>query len=262
MRIASHTLKSAASFRGRRFFVLASRASAPVSATIGWQDPEFMACSLQYPYAFRPCRVGLTISPKESHMREFKHALAAAFSVACIAGGMTVLSEAPALAQAKEQMPAQAAPQGQPIQLKQIPLTEKQIEGVIAAQKDLDVITDKLPDNARPDAKVIAQLDAAAKKHGFASYDEYANVVDNISLVLGGFDPQTRKYVGAQAVIKSQIAQVQADKKMSDKDKKQALDELNMALKSPELPVENKANIDLVAKYYDKLAAALGEDDN
>ena len=52
----------------------------------------------------------------------------------------------------------------------------------------------------------IAQLDGVAKKNGFASYDEYNNVVDNISLVLGGFDPATKKYVGAEAVIKAQIA--------------------------------------------------------
>ena len=80
-------------------------------------------------------------------------------------------------------------------------------------------------------------------------------MVDNISLVLGGFDPATKKYVGAEAVIKAQIAQVQADKKMSAKDKKEALADLNEALKSPPPAIENKGNIDLVAKYYDKLAA-------
>jgi hypothetical protein len=47
---------------------------------------------------------------------------------------------------------------------------------------------------------------------------------------------------------------------MSAKDKKQALDDLNMAMKSPEPPVENKGNIDLVLKYYDKLSAVLGQD--
>ena len=103
-----------------------------------------------------------------------------------------------------------------------------------------------------------AQLDAIAKKNGFASYDEYNTVVDNISLVLGGFDPATKKYVGAEAVIKAQIAQVQADKKMPAKDKKEALADLNEALKSPPPAIENKGNIDLVAKYYDKLAEALG----
>lgn len=146
--------------------------------------------------------------------------------------------------------------------LKQIALTDKQLDGVLAAQKDMDAITAKLPENTAPDAKVIAQLDGVAKKHGFASYDDYNNVVDNISLVLGGFDPATKKYVGAEAVIKSQIAQVEADKKMPAKDKKEALDELNQALKTPAPAIENKGNIDLVGKYYDKLVAALGDDQN
>ena len=176
-----------------------------------------------------------------------------ALSIACLAaaGG--------ALAQSKQETaPAQEA---QP-QLKQIPLTEKQIQGVLAAQKDMDAVTSKLPDNARPDAKVLAQLDAVAKRNGFASYDEYSNVMDNISLVLGGFDPATKKYVGSEAVIKSQIAQIEADKTMSADDKRQALADLNIALKVSEPEVENKVNIDLVAKYYDKLAALMGDDQN
>ena len=84
-------------------------------------------------------------------------------------------------------------------------------------------------------------------------------MVDNISLVLGGFDPATKKYVGVEAVLKAQIAQVQADKKMPAKDKKEVLADLNEALKSPPPAIENKGNIDIVAKYYDKLAEALGE---
>ncbi len=147
-----------------------------------------------------------------------------------------------------------------PPALKQIALTEKQIEGVIAAAKDMDAITEKLSEDAKPDAKVTAQLEGVAKKNGFASYDEYNNVVDNISIVLAGFDPATKKYVGTEAVIKAQIAQVEADKKMSAKDKKDALADLNQALKAPEPPIQNKGNIDLVAKYYDKLAAMLGDD--
>jgi hypothetical protein len=35
-----------------------------------------------------------------------------------------------------------------------------------------------------------------------------------------------------------------------------------MALKAKEPPLENKGNIDLVVKYYDKLTAVLGEDNN
>jgi hypothetical protein len=114
--------------------------------------------------------------------------------------------------------------------------------------------------NAKPDPKVTAQLDGVARKNGFASYDEYTNVVGNISIVLAGFDPATKQYVGSDAVIKAQIAQVKADKEMSPSDKKEALAELNDALKAPIPPIENKGNIDLVAKYYDKLADALADD--
>ncbi len=195
-------------------------------------------------------------------MREFIRPAAAALSVACLAVAIAAMSTGSALAQAKQQMaPSQAAPPpAQPPALKQMALTDKQIEGVLAAQKDMDAITEKLPDNAPPDAKVTAQLDAVAKKNGFASYDEYNDVIDNISLVLGGFDPATKKYVGSEAVLKAQIAQVEADKKMSAKDKKEALADLNEALKAPAPAIENKGNIDLVGKYYDKLADALGGD--
>ncbi len=125
----------------------------------------------------------------------------------------------------------------------------------------MDPITAKMPENAKPDPKVTAQLEAIAKKNGFASYDEYNGVVDNISLVLGGFDAQSKKYVGPEAVIKSQIAQVQADMKIAAKDKKEALAELNEALKAPPPAIENKGNIDVVTKYYDKLAEEFGGDD-
>ena len=43
--------------------------------------------------------------------------------------------------------------------------------------------------------------------------------------------------------------------------RRRPLADLNEALKAPAPPVENKGNIDLVTKYYDKLADALGNDD-
>ncbi|UPK03408.1 hypothetical protein [Bradyrhizobium sp. 170] len=199
-------------------------------------------------------------------MREIFRPAACALSAACLAFALSAVSSSDVLAQAKQAPPKQSAPaQAAPPPaaeapaVKQMALTEKQIEGVLAAQKDVDAITDKIPDNAKPDPKIDAKLDAVAKKNGFAGYDDYNTVVDNISLVLGGFDPATKKFVGAEAVLKAQIAQIQADKKMPAKDKKEALADLNEALKSPPPAIENKGNIDLVAKYYDKLAEALGE---
>jgi hypothetical protein len=184
-----------------------------------------------------------------------------------VAGMMAGLSGSDVLAQTKQapkQAPPaakqQAAPPPAPAPMKQMALTEKQIEGVLAAQPEMEKISEKVQPNAKPDPKIDAQLDAVAKKNGFAGYAEYDDVTDNINMVLAGFDPATRQYVGAEAVLKAQIAAVQADKKMPAKDKKQALDEMNAAMKTPAPVIENKGNIDLVAKYYDKLADALGND--
>jgi ribonucleotide monophosphatase NagD (HAD superfamily) len=144
--------------------------------------------------------------------------------------------------------------------LKQMALTKKQIEGVLTAQKEMDEINEKQSEMAKPYLIVAEQLESVAKKNGFASYDEYTDVVDNVSIVLAGFDPVTKKYIGSEAVIRAQIARVQANKNMPDENKAEALSELNNALKSPAPPVENKGNIDLVATYYDKFADIAGSD--
>ncbi len=203
-------------------------------------------------------------------MRAFIRPAVTSLSIACFAAVLAVLlaggafaqgKMAPAPAQGGKMAPAPAAPPPQQ-QLKQIALTDKQVDDAVAASKEMDPITAKLQPNAKPDPKVIAQLGAVAKKNGFASYDEYNNVMDNIGVVFSGIDSTTKKYVGPEAVIKAQIAEVQADKKMSPKDKKQALDALNMALKEPAPEIQNKGNIDLVVKNYDKLLPIMGDSQN
>jgi hypothetical protein len=195
-------------------------------------------------------------------MREFIRTLVTALSVVCLAPSFAVISTSGALAQAQGVQQGAAPPP-----FKHIVLTDKHIEGVLAAAYEMYAITSKLPEDAKPDPKVMAQLEAVAKTNGFASYDEYNNVIDNITIVMGGFDPESKKYVGpeviddrSEAVIKSHIAQVQADKKMSAKDKQDALAELNQALKAPEPPIDNTGNIALVARYYDRLVAIAADD--
>jgi hypothetical protein len=194
-------------------------------------------------------------------MREFIRPAAAALSIACLAASIAALSSTDVMAQAaKQQMaPAQAAPQQAP-PVKQMALTDKQIQGVLAASKEMDAVTAKMPQNGQPDAKMMAAMNAVAKKNGFASADEYNDVTDNIGLVMQGIDPATKKYVGTEAVLKAQIAQIQGDKKMSAKDKKEALDDLNASLKNPAPAIQNKGNIDLVIKNYDQLAASMAND--
>jgi hypothetical protein len=146
-----------------------------------------------------------------------------------------------------------AAPLNLPV-VKQIALTEKQIKGLIVAHDGMQKIFDNTaedPDNYKPET--IAQLDDVARRNGFSSYSEYENVSENVGLVLGGYDPVTRKYVGKEALIKLRIARVKADKKLSADDKKEELQSLSDDRQLPLAPVENKNNIALVLKYAHEL---------
>jgi hypothetical protein len=142
--------------------------------------------------------------------------------------------------------------------VKQIKLTEKQIQGFIAADKEMRAITDKMPSatSDKPDPKTQAALAAAAKKQGFKDFNEYEDVAANIAMIMAGIDPQTKTFLEPQLVIKKEIEDIQNDKSMPDKEKKQALDELNEALKTAER-VEFPSNVDLIKKYFDKIEAVL-----
>jgi hypothetical protein len=173
-------------------------------------------------------------------------------TLGCLALPLGLTASVPVLAQA-------AAPATQDNdQMKQLALTEKQIQGVLAAQPDMDAITSKIPDNAgdKPDPKVQAQFDGVAKKNGFANYGEYSDVLDNIGLVMSGIDPKTKTFSQPPEALKKQIAAVQADAKMPAKDKKSAVDDMTAALKTTP-NVQFPDNVTLVTKYYDKLSAAL-----
>lgn len=142
--------------------------------------------------------------------------------------------------------------------IKQIKLTEKQIEGFIAAQKDMSAVAEKMQGSAsdKPDPKIQAELEAIAKKYGFANFGEYDDVAANISMIMAGIDPQTKAFTEPQVAIKKEIEEVQADKSIPDKEKKQMLEELNEALKTAQ-PIQNPGNIDLVKKNFDKIDAVL-----
>jgi hypothetical protein len=78
-------------------------------------------------------------------------------------------------------------------------------------------------------------------------------VATNISMVMSGIDPQTKKFSEPPEQIKKEIAALKADKTVKDADKKQDLAQLEAALKSAK-PIQFKENIALVLKYFDKLS--------
>ena len=78
-------------------------------------------------------------------------------------------------------------------QVKQIKLTEKHIQGFMAAYDDIA----KLYYGANPDKrdpKVDVQAAVVAKKNGFANVDEYDDVAMNVTIIMSGIDPQTKKF--------------------------------------------------------------------
>ena len=148
--------------------------------------------------------------------------------------------------------PAQVSAQ---IVATQMKLTEKHVEGFIAAQKGVTAVVEKMQSAAfsgEANAKYRAELEAVTKRHGFKDFAEYEAVTANICLVMALIDPQTRVFTDPQLAIKKEIAKTTADKTIPDTEKKELLQELNQALKSAE-PIQFPSNIEVVEKYYDKI---------
>lgn len=159
--------------------------------------------------------------------------------------------------QPKQSTPAAPLAAGPPPPPSQVALTAKQIEGFIAAQKDMTAVTRKIPASAtKPDPKIGAELDGAAKKHGFRDFDEYDDVAGTIALVMSGIDPATKAFVEPKEAIKQEIAEVNADKSIGKAERARMLQELNRAMKDAQ-PVQHRGNIDLVKSYFEKIEAAV-----
>jgi hypothetical protein len=136
---------------------------------------------------------------------------------------------------------------------KQIKLTEKHIQGFMAAYEDIAKLYDDANSDTPDDPKVEAQAAAVAKKNGFASLAEYDDVLTNITMIMSGIDPQTKKFTEPPDQIKKEIAALQADKSVPEANKKEDLAQLEVALKNAKT-VQFKENIALVLKYFDQLA--------
>ena len=142
-------------------------------------------------------------------------------------------------------------------EVRQIKLTEKQIQSFMAAYEDMA----KLYDDAnadKPDPKLEAQAAALAKKNGFASLAQYDDVLMNITMIMSGIDPQTKKFTEPPEQIKNVIAALKSDKSVPEPEKKEGLAQLEAALKIAK-PIQFKENIALVLKYFDQLVPFMQE---
>src|SRR6516225_6050537 len=89
----------------------------------------------------------------------------------------------------------------------QIQLTEKNVEGFIAAQSDMSALAEKMRGGGavflkQASGKYKVERDAITKKYGFRDFAEYEAIANNISIVMTAMDPQTKEYADPQTAIK------------------------------------------------------------
>jgi DNA repair ATPase RecN len=138
-------------------------------------------------------------------------------------------------------------------QFKQIKLTEKQVREFVSAQKQLAPLASKLESAGdKLDPALQKQIEQIAKSNGFSTLDDFNDVGANISLVLGGLNPQTGQFTEPPDQIKKDIEQLKQDKQVSQKDKDQALAEMQEALKRA-APLQFKENVAVVKKFQKEL---------
>jgi hypothetical protein len=142
--------------------------------------------------------------------------------------------------------------------IKQVKLSEKLVEGFIAAQKDMSAMAERMQGSPsdKPDPKIQGELEEVAKKHGFKDFAEYDDVAANISMVMAGIDPQSGAFTDPVTAINKEIEEVKADTTIPEKDKKQMLEELNEALKTT-APLQFPDNVEVVKKFREKIDAVL-----
>jgi vancomycin resistance protein YoaR len=126
--------------------------------------------------------------------------------------------------------------------VKQIRLTERQIQGFIAAHKEM----------ADGDPRLQTEFESVAKKNGFKDFAEYDEVAANILMVFAGIDPQSKQYTDPQTAMKRKIAEIIADKTTSKTEKEELLNEFKKRLNAAQ-PIQYPRNIELVKKYYDQI---------
>jgi hypothetical protein len=145
-------------------------------------------------------------------------------------------------------LPASAERATPVTRVKQIRLTERQIQGFIAAQKDMAAIAEL----DHRDPRLQTDSETVAKKNGFKDFAEYDEVAANILMVFAGIDPQSKRYTDPQTAMKKKIAEITADKTIPKKDKKELLSEFEKRLDAAQ-PVQYPGNIELVRKHYDQI---------
>ncbi len=145
-------------------------------------------------------------------------------------------------------------------EFKQIELNDKLVTSFIAAQKDFAPLASKLVEGGdTPDEALTKELEDIAKKHGFASFEEFEDVGANITLVLDGLDRSSGKFTDPIEKMKKELEEIKADASIPAEDKKLAVDDLTQEIAAAQ-PLKHPGNIEVVKKHVDEIEALIPEE--
>ncbi|MFC3693518.1 hypothetical protein [Chenggangzhangella methanolivorans] len=199
----------------------------------------------------------------------------------------------PAFAQ-QSGAPSQTESSAGDLEPKQVPLQGKQVEAFIAAWPEFEALREKLaaanpqakeqdknPQNQPEsdeaevgeaedpigalaayldDAKAKPQIEEILKKHGFATYSDWADVAQSVLLAFGASDPD-----GGGADLAAEKKKVQdeinGDAALSEDEKKSALKDLDEQFAALESFQPLPGNVDAVKPYLDKIKDLFGDDE-
>ena len=142
-------------------------------------------------------------------------------------------------------------------EVKQIKLSDAQVQSFIKAQVDLAAIASKIQAaGEKPDPALQAELETIAKQHGFADFAELDDVAANISIVMAGLDSTSGNFVDPVEALQKELEDVKKDESIPEADKKQLESELAEAIKTTP-PLQHKENIDIVKTHRAEIEKAL-----
>lgn len=142
-------------------------------------------------------------------------------------------------------------------EVKQIKLSDAQVQSFIKAQSDLAAIASKIQAaGEKPEPKLQEELEGIAKKHGFSSFTELDDVAANISIVMAGLDSQSGSYVDPVEALQKELEDVKKDESIPQADKDQLVQELTEAIKTTP-PLQHKENVDIVKTHRADIEKAL-----
>lgn len=141
-------------------------------------------------------------------------------------------------------------------QPQQIQLSQKMVENFISAQADLSTLSERIYGHSPyTDAKLHAEIDAIAKKHGFSDFTEFDNASYSIMVVFPNVVIETGEYIDTKAGYRKDLESVKSDASIPESDKMLIIAELEKVIELTEdvLP----GNVELVVRNRHKLNTAL-----